>query len=505
VTRWTNDAIFAEASKYETRGEFRKAAPGAYKAAWRRKILDQVCGHMAVKVSWSPDWLAVEALKYTTRGEFGRCAPGAIRAARGMGILDEICGHMVSGRTIKWTEESVRAEAKRFKNRSAFRSNSGSAANAAVRLGIFGEVTSHMNRPKSHRYKWTEEALRVEALKYNTIRDFRAASSGAYDAVKKRKLMHLTDHMNRLQISWTDEMLRTEALKHNTKTDFTRAYPGVFNVARKRGVWDEICSHMESGLVLSATKWTDEEIFQEALKHSSISEFQITPAGRAARRRKLMTQACAHMIKVYKYWTDEDLAAEARKYGTRSEFNENSPNARAAAQARDLMDSICSHMEVKHETWTEAKVRERSAEFAYRSEFERGLSGAYKFAKQHGILEDVCAHMEYRPSSDDDAIYIWRAAGGNSKFNGKLVYKVGITSARLGERRVHKVARDHGFVAEIIVLARVSCRAHELEQLILQTLGDDPNYLEGDGRTEFRALDDLELAESIELIQQYEV
>lgn len=45
-TKWTYEMISEEAKKYETRWEFQKVNSGAYKAARKRGILDEVCAHM---------------------------------------------------------------------------------------------------------------------------------------------------------------------------------------------------------------------------------------------------------------------------------------------------------------------------------------------------------------------------------------------------------------------------------------------------------------------------
>lgn len=50
-TKWTERRIRTAASKYETHTEFTKAKPGAYRAAKRLGILDEVCSHMPKKIN----------------------------------------------------------------------------------------------------------------------------------------------------------------------------------------------------------------------------------------------------------------------------------------------------------------------------------------------------------------------------------------------------------------------------------------------------------------------
>lgn len=58
-----------------------------------------------------------------------------------------------------------------------------------------------------------------------------------------------------------------------------------------------------------------------------------------------------------------------------------------------------------------------------------------------GIIEEIRQHME-RPLSDRDTVYIWRAV--NERYNGNSVYKIGITSARLGKQRITEVTKASG-------------------------------------------------------------
>lgn len=94
------------------------------------------------------------------------------------------------------------------------------------------------------------------------------------------------------------------------------------------------------------------------------------------------------------------------------------------------------------------------------------------------------------PQSDNDAIYLWKVIGEFR--NGVQVYKVGITSARLGDQRIREVAKTHGFDFEIEILAKTIGKATDLEGECLK-IGTKLTDIIGDGATEFRALTELEL------------
>ena len=95
---------------------------------------------------------------------------------------------------------------------------------------------------------------------------------------------------------------------------------------------------------------------------------------------------------------------------------------------------------------------------------------------------------DYIPSpngipSDNNIFYVWEAIG--EKWNDKPIFKIGITSKRLGNKRINEVARKHNFTPKIIV-KRLCSNAREFERKILNSLFDIPKLL-GNGATEFRA------------------
>jgi hypothetical protein len=248
------------------------------------------------------------------------------------------------------------------------------------------------------------------------------------------------------RIKWTDEMLAAEAAKYQTRSKFEIGSRNAYKAAVKRKMLDAICGHMEGNV-----KWTDEMLFTEAAKYLTRHEFEKCnlKAYRAARHRKLLNDICGHMICRF-VWTDEILFNEANKYQTRVHF-------------------------------------------------QRKSKGAYHAALRKNMLDEICSHMVDSPKSDNDAIYIWRAE--REYFNGNPVYKIGITSWRLGQRRVNMVAKKAGFESSIIVFQKVPGKATDLENKLL-ALGDDPKYAAFNGSTEFRALSPAALDAALAIVSE---
>lgn len=114
--KWTLEKLQAEALKYTTRGEFQDNSKSAYNLAQRRGYLDQICGHMNVldvskennpNFKWTHETLALEALKYKNKSDFKNNSTKAYAAAWRNKILDQICSHMIKNRNTKKTLEEA--------------------------------------------------------------------------------------------------------------------------------------------------------------------------------------------------------------------------------------------------------------------------------------------------------------------------------------------------------------------------------------------------------------
>lgn len=144
--KWTFEKLQEEAIKYSNRSDFQKFSCGAYSAALRRKLLDNVCVHMgdSIKKPWSYDELKNKALTYKKRIDFARGDWGAYQAASSRNILDIICSHMGDSKTKPYTLEELKQEAIKYRTRGEFQKKSCSAYVVANRRGILDLICSHM-------------------------------------------------------------------------------------------------------------------------------------------------------------------------------------------------------------------------------------------------------------------------------------------------------------------------------------------------------------------------
>lgn len=212
-----------------------------------------------MRVKWTFEKLQIEALKYKTKRDFQKYSSKAYHSAVVRDDYDQITQHMPKNicignkpSTYKWTPEKLQEEALKYETKRDFKLGSYSAYFIAQRRGILQEICRHM--PEVSNKPWTDEELVAEALRYNRRVDFHKNSSGAFTAAWKRGrdfLDTICSHMieyageNHHNFKWTNEDLHIEALKYKTIAEFQKGNRSAYGLARNRNIFDEICSHMK--------------------------------------------------------------------------------------------------------------------------------------------------------------------------------------------------------------------------------------------------------------------
>lgn len=94
--RWTFELCAEIAMKHDTIKEFKKASRGAYEHAYNFGFLNKICAHMdpgprgKYSSKWSEDAIKIDVVKFSSYTEFRRKSPGAYDAALRLGLADEI-------------------------------------------------------------------------------------------------------------------------------------------------------------------------------------------------------------------------------------------------------------------------------------------------------------------------------------------------------------------------------------------------------------------------------
>jgi hypothetical protein len=313
---WTEENLRKEAEKYKVLAEFHKNSNSAYQRAKKKgvKFFDDITSQMKKLTWWDEEKLKIESLKYNTKKEFKENAGGAYMSAIKLGILDQITSHM----EILGNSHNRMIYACEFPDKHVY---------VGLTFNPTGRVANHKLNPKSAVYKhietfgfepnikyitgfidrniavnkeaevlesyidkgwkvlnraktgglggnylkWTDEAIHLEALKYNKYSDFRSLNASAYNAALKKGedfINQITSHMFKNPPSkfYTDEELRNIASKYENLNDFIKYDYNAYRASFKRGIYKDITEHIR--------KLMYEELKKEAEKYSTKRDFR---------------------------------------------------------------------------------------------------------------------------------------------------------------------------------------------------------------------------------------
>lgn len=190
-------------------------------------------------------------------------------------------------------------------------------------------------------------------------------------------------------------------------------------------------------------------------------------------------------------WTYERIAEMSKQYSTRTEMRQ-SPHQHAynIARKQGWWEALPTVIKTEGRHWTLARCQTAAMACRNRREFQWRFRGAYTAVCRNGWFALLGLPPE-QSATDADSFYVWCAEG--CTFNGLPVFKVGVTSQRLGKTRIQEVAKAAGMTATVVVQVPTKAGdAYLLEDFAL-ALGQDPGLCVADGGTEFRAYSGAEL------------
>jgi hypothetical protein len=248
--------------------------------------------------------------------------------------------------------------------------------------------------------------------------------------------------------------------------------------------------------VKNTSKLTADEIEELASQYSSRKVFGKAHPGAYQKALKRFPEVLDKVFGAYFVWTEPLLRVALAEFNTKGELQKQNGSLYSVTLRRfpHLLDELFTAVNKK---WDEASVRSAMLSCKTRTEFITSYPGAHKAAsKRFQHLFDEC-YPDYSYGACNDVIYVWKAIG--QFFNGNPVYKIGVTSERLGNQRSLQVSKSSGFEFDLVCMEKVVVPAHLVERK-LHHLGENPQYVDIDGRTEFRALSDAALYAAITII-----
>lgn len=185
---WKYDTCFQEAKKYITRRDFSINASGAYDVAMKNKWLDDytwfISGFEKNK-KWTQEAVFQEAKKYKTKGEFAKENASAYNVARTKGWINEYewfdDGLKIMGnRNRLWNYDTCYREAQKYTNRTDYSKGSGSAYNVSKKNNWLDDYTWFVQKKKPNGW-WTYERCFEEVKKYHSLKELELHNKTVYN------------------------------------------------------------------------------------------------------------------------------------------------------------------------------------------------------------------------------------------------------------------------------------------------------------------------------------
>lgn len=269
--------------------------------------------------------------------------------------------------------------------------------NFKVRSWIDNAIANGVRQP----WKWTEETIRSELVKYNQLSELKSNRPGAYHALKRfpklweeARLFYQSKRIKktgqpgvvRREIYWTEARVMEAVGQCSTMKEFQRKFSGAYNAAKRLGIQDYIYTILGQKI-----KWTKDLTLEAASKCETFSEFckRFPGAHKQARAYGYLDEVKSICPAHFVYATKESIRDIALPFKTKGEFESKATKSYNTALRNGWLDFVCAHMTPVYEEWTHEKVKQISAQFEYKAHFKKAYSGAYKYAKKHNLLDEL--------------------------------------------------------------------------------------------------------------------
>lgn len=340
VTKWTDEELRKEALKYDVYSDFINLSPSAYQTVKKKRspqFLEDITKHMSKTTRWTDEDLKNEASKYKTRGEFQKNNPVAYTTSLRRGILDDICSHM----------EKAGSKYLRYIYVYEFPDNS---VYVGLTFNLDERNKGHMTQPSSSVYQHMNlTGFKPKIKSISELLDKDKASEIEREMVKKYESEGWSI-LNKAKagglggdtLKWTDEAIRNEIQKYTTLNDFIIKSPSAYSALRKKG--KDYFKEFTKDLQKVVVKLSDEELKNIALKYTDKMSFiKNEPKAYSQSKRKgdeFFNKITSHMVPKKIKWSDEMLYQESQKYNNRTEFSRGNPSAYTLSRTRGLLDNF---------------------------------------------------------------------------------------------------------------------------------------------------------------------
>lgn len=401
---WTDERVIEESHKYQTKGEFKRLSPTAYKIACQKGFI--------ASMAWLKDGRQKKRgprknLKYTkevigeiikkhsykTTTDLRLANEYAYKIARDNDWLTELGLIENKHEDGYWSEDKVWAVAKQYTSKNDFCKYEPVAYKWAGRYGILDKM-SWMKSPTynerrenrdSEVYAYIDEENKVVyvGLTIDSQNRKRSHKYQKNSAVRKHFGKNIPEPLILLSQLTIDESTYWEEYYKNK---FIHEGYRILNIAP---------TGLGTGSIGGISKWSSREVvFEKSHKYHSRSEFKRKAGG--AYNHALSNGWLEEMTwlktppKKIK-WTRDKVFEESHKYHYRGEFCNGSPAAYKAAKDNGWLEEMTWIKEKRKPSnyWTKSRVFEESHKYTNKKDFEANAKTAFIIATQKGWIKQM--------------------------------------------------------------------------------------------------------------------
>jgi len=243
--KWTYEKCKEEALKYNNKKEVKDKV--FYRKINKEKwfeLVDHFIEHKRV-IKNTYEVCKSKALEYNNRTMLYNEYPSIYKKIHDNEWY-ELIEHMPN---LKWTYEKCKEEALKYTSVSEFMDGC-SGAYWAINRNKWSELKKHLSSKYKQSVKWTYEKCKEVVLGYigNGRKDFAISNSSAYKAIYLNNWKHLLElipTINNPMGYWTYDVCKEEALKYETITEFRKNNGGGYYRIRE-SKWFELYDHMKN-------------------------------------------------------------------------------------------------------------------------------------------------------------------------------------------------------------------------------------------------------------------
>jgi hypothetical protein len=290
----------------------------------------------------------------------------------------------------KWTDDELRDEASKYETLRDFEKNSGGAYKTAYNRGILGDITNHMPKIKI----WTYDEAKQEAMKYDSYPDFRKNSPAFFQSEKNGWNKDFMEFLKLGKGEWrkyTKDMVMADVAKSHNKVEFREKFPISYKAAREYGWYEEVTKPLEKveddrKRLIYAYEFPDKSVYVGLTvneKRRKFDHLNILDVESPVAQYILDTG----LQPIYKVIAKDLTPKEAQESEGCTEEKYKSEGWKVLNRYKTGSLGACRKF------WDEQSIYDAAKPFKTSSEFKKGNYPAYQAAQKYGYLKDITSKM----------------------------------------------------------------------------------------------------------------